>query len=105
MNTECNCKSLVSVFLLSLLLLACQAKKADPKNGPSKRPAPTLDGYVIKTESYSELIEIPGSIVANEATEIHSEVSGRIVGKHIGRGGNAIVRIIFFLQCFIANDA
>jgi len=41
---------------------------------------------VIKTESYSELIEIPGSIVANEATEIHSEVSGRIVGLYISEG-------------------
>ena len=33
-------------------------------------------------------IEVPGSLMANESTEIHPEVSGRMVELHINEGGH-----------------
>jgi membrane fusion protein (multidrug efflux system) len=38
------------------------------------------DAYIVKTELLSDNLETPGSIVANESTDIHPEVAGRITG-------------------------
>ena len=51
-----------------------------------------VDGYVVKPELFGENIEVPGTILANETTEIHPEVSGKVVrlnvaeGKYVTRG-------------------
>lgn len=50
------------------------------------------EAITVSTSTLLDNIEVPGSIVANEATEIHPEVAGRITGiyftegSHIGRG-------------------
>lgn len=83
------------VFLAAvvLVLFSCGNKTEEPKGGAGKkRPSPKVDGYVIKTEAFSETIEVPGTVVANEVTEIHPEVSGRVVslnvreGQYVGKG-------------------
>lgn len=82
----------------SAVLIGCNGKANEPK-GPRSRPTPKVDGYVIKTEAFSETIEVPGTVVANEVTEIHPEVSGRVVllnareGQHVGKG--AIIAKIY----------
>lgn len=51
-----------------------------------------VDAYIVQPEQFQDNIEVPGSLVANEATEIHPEVSGRIVslnvaeGRYVGKG-------------------
>lgn len=91
MILNCTCKNILGLTLLSFLI-SCGSKKDDPQNKASKRVAPSLDGYIVKTESYAELMEVPGTIVANEVTEIYPEVSGRLVrlnvaeGKTVGKG-------------------
>ena len=50
------------------------------------RPTPRVDGYIVATQAVSESFEGPGTIVADEATEIHPEVSGRIVGLYVREG-------------------
>lgn len=51
-----------------------------------------VDAYIVKTESFQENVEVPGTVVANEVAEIHPEVSGRIVqlnvveGKYVSKG-------------------
>lgn len=73
-------------FLVALFfLIACGAKKEEPKK-PQQRPVPKVDGYIVRTESFAESIEVPGSIVANEVTEIHPEVSGRIIRLNVREG-------------------
>ncbi len=57
-----------------------------PGGTGSKRPNPRVDGFVVQTEVLSEGIEIPGTLVADEATEIHPEVSGRITGLYVREG-------------------
>lgn len=53
-------------------------KKISADSKPAAPPPPRVDGYIIKTSSLSQDIELPGSIIANEATEIHPEISGRL---------------------------
>ena len=60
--------------------------------GPARQTVMRVDGYVVKPELFGENIEVPGTILANETTEIHPEVSGKVVrlnvaeGKYVTRG-------------------
>jgi membrane fusion protein (multidrug efflux system) len=88
--------SIYSILLLSFFILvsSCSSKRkqevtASQRGGAGpKRPSPRVDGFVVKTEVISETIEIPGSLVADEATEIHPEVSGRIIGLYVREGAH-----------------
>lgn len=80
---------------LSLFFVSCKGKKEKvqvPQGGAGKTPPLRVDGYIVKLQPFQENIEVPGTIVANEVTEIHPEVSGRIVqlnvveGRYVGKG-------------------
>lgn len=58
----------------------------EQRGGGKKPPAPKVDGFVVQTETLSESIELPGTLVADDATEIHPEVSGRITALNIREG-------------------
>lgn len=83
-------------FLVLAISSSCGNKKnkiQSPQQGSAaKAPPMRVDGYIVRTESFGESIEVPGNIVANELAEIHPEVSGRIVylnvaeGKYVGKG-------------------
>ncbi|MEI2749566.1 MAG: efflux RND transporter periplasmic adaptor subunit [Ferruginibacter sp.] len=51
-----------------------------------------MEAYVVGTSTVAENIELPGSVIANEATSINPEISGRLVylnaaeGKQVGKG-------------------
>jgi len=80
---------LLPVIALFALLSSCSSDRkkdatAQQKAGP--RPPANVDAFVVQTQTLSNSIEIPGSLVANEATEIHPEVSGRIVSLNIREG-------------------
>jgi membrane fusion protein (multidrug efflux system) len=77
------------------ILTSCgnnKKKVETAKAGPARNPILKVDGYILKPQLFQENVEIPGSIVANEVAEIHSEVSGRIIqlnvveGKYITKG-------------------
>ncbi|HRO71946.1 MAG TPA: efflux RND transporter periplasmic adaptor subunit, partial [Chitinophagaceae bacterium] len=78
------------VVSLFLGLAACGSKEkkiAAPTGGSTRQEVVTgVDAYVVKTEAFGENIEVPGSIIANETTEIHPEVSGRITQLNIAEG-------------------
>lgn len=74
------------MVLFFVSLLGCGGKDQDAKNKSKERPVPAVDGYIVKTEAFSEAIEVPGSVVANEVTEVHPEVSGRIVSLNVAEG-------------------
>lgn len=77
--------------------MSCGNKKekiAPPgKGGANRGNGPVnVDGYIVKTQTVTENIEVGGTLLANESTEIHPEVSGRLVylnvneGRYVGRG-------------------
>lgn len=97
-------KRIVSVAALVVLtLFSCKSKKesapaagAGPGGGPA--PAIEVEGMVVKTQAINEVVEASGTILANEATEIRPETSGRITQLNIREGaivpkGSLLVKI------------
>lgn len=84
-------------FIVSLLLSACGGKdkkdsgQAKP-GGPQKQPPLAVEAMIASTKVLNTDIEVPGSLMANESTEIHPETSGRLVllnvkeGAMVGKG-------------------
>lgn len=83
-------KTILLYPALAILLSACGSddkKIAAPGGGSARQQMVTgVDAYIVKTEAFGENIEVPGSVIANEATEIHPEVSGRVVALNLAEG-------------------
>jgi membrane fusion protein (multidrug efflux system) len=91
---------LTTTLFIAIILVSAAAcgdsktKIAPPQAGApgAKVPPMRVDAYIVKTESFGESIEVPGNILSNDVTEIHPEVSGRIVylnqaeGKYVSKG-------------------
>lgn len=80
------------LFALGTLVLfvSCKEKKNDP---PASKPAGakgpmTVMGYIVKTGAVSEPLQLAGTLLPLEETEIHPEVNGRVVGLYINEGTN-----------------
>ncbi len=77
------------LLALALFALASCGGKDEKKPAASGRPAAgpmKVDAYIVKAQNFAENIEVPGTIIANESTEIHPEVSGRIVQLNVAEG-------------------
>ncbi len=79
-----------SLFLLIFYAFAaCNNKKKDntaQAAGPVKQPPISVEALITKSQSLSTNIEVPGTLLANETTEIHPEVSGKLVELNIKEG-------------------
>ena len=89
-------------FLLTLLFLAaaCNSKKNEPVAANRQRAqGPVIvDAFVIKASEVSEAVEVPGTLMPFEETQIQAEVGGRIVELNINEGakvkkGTLLVKI------------
>jgi len=75
-------------ILISLVIVSCGNKKTSSTTttGSQQAQVITADALIVSTQSLSADIEIPGTILANETTEIHPEVSGRVVRLNVREG-------------------
>lgn len=93
---------------VSLVIPACSAKtdkKIAPPGSGDKRPdAPALkvEAFLVKPSPISEKLEVPGSLLPFEATELRSEVSGRIIQLNI-REGQAVGRGALLVKLYDAD--
>ncbi len=89
--------SLLSAIILIFFLSSCDSKtkKIDPpKSGsrPSAPPALSVEGYLIHPSVLHSSIEVAGTLLPFEETEIHPEVSGKVTylsiqeGAHVKKG-------------------
>lgn len=85
--------SILAIFFV-LLISSCgaggkkdaqQPQRGGP-GGAGARPPVRSDAFIVKTQLLMDNIEIPGTLVANETTEIHPEVAGRITGIYFKEG-------------------
>lgn len=83
----------LSFSFFSLFLLSCSSdrkkaaeQKQNSPGGGSQRPPVRAEAITVSTTTLLDNIEIPGTIVANETTEIHPEVAGRITGIYFREG-------------------
>ncbi len=85
------------LMIISCLFILNSCGNSDKKIQADAKPAappppPRVDGYIVKTAPVSEDLELPGTIMANESTEIHPEISGRLTylntteGKPVSKG-------------------
>ena len=81
---------IVRMLLAVTVLISCNSKKVPVAGGARRQQGPLMvDGYVISSSSISEKIEVPGSLLPFEETEIRAEVGGRIVELNIQEGSTA----------------
>ena len=81
--------SVIFFLILSSVIISCGDKKKDatPSAGAqAQQQVITADALIVATRALSADIEIPGTIMANETTEIHPEVSGRVVRLNVREG-------------------
>ena len=83
---------LIPLFVLVAFSISCSKKEKKTaaartqQPGGNKPPPMRVDVYIVKPKSLSENLELPGTLIANEATEIHPEVSGRVVMLNVNEG-------------------
>lgn len=65
---------------------AQEQQRGGAGGGPGGRPPVRSDAIIVKHQLLLDNIEIPGTLVANETTEIHPEVAGRITGIYFKEG-------------------
>ncbi len=73
-----NTKSLAAVALV--LFSACTSK--DPSSQKASQPPPVakVQGYVVVAKTLDDDFNVSGSLLANEQTDLHPELSGRVTG-------------------------
>ncbi len=77
------------VIFSTALLFSCgnkSEKPTGPAPGRGREMTMKVDGFIVRPQLFSENLEVPGSIIANETTEVHPEVSGRIVELNVAEG-------------------
>ncbi|MBM3416658.1 MAG: efflux RND transporter periplasmic adaptor subunit [Bacteroidetes bacterium] len=88
-------KFLVTGFIVFLSSCGGNDKKSNGQPAPGglqKQPPLAVEAMIVSSKVLNTDIEVPGSLLANESTEIHPEVSGRLVllnvreGAMVGKG-------------------
>ncbi|CAN5369661.1 efflux RND transporter periplasmic adaptor subunit [soil metagenome] len=84
---------LVRIFIAFLIVAGtvfsgCNSKPEGPGTGAAKRQSgPILvEGFVVQQSSVSEDVEVPGTLLPSEETQIRAEVSGRIIQLNLPEG-------------------
>jgi membrane fusion protein (multidrug efflux system) len=80
------------ILLLGLTVFVfCKKEKKDSGATVTSRPAAApleVQAMIALPQSLSANIEVPGTIIAYESTEIHPEISGRIIHLNVREGSN-----------------
>jgi membrane fusion protein (multidrug efflux system) len=81
---------IVSILILSSIVISCKNEKkekapADNRAAGVDRPV-QAEAFVVRTKSLSESLEVPGTLMPFEETEIRPEISGRVVSLNIPEG-------------------
>jgi membrane fusion protein (multidrug efflux system) len=59
------------------------------QSGSAKQPPLQVEGFIVQSQTLNDVIQVPGSLLAYETTEIHPEVSGRVIQLNVHEGGLA----------------
>lgn len=76
----------LGVIVMGTLVSACGKKETPPSGQARQMRTPQVEGYIVGPQIVSDRIEVPGSLLPGEQTQIRSEVSGRIVTLNIQEG-------------------
>lgn len=77
----------LGVLVISISAIACGKKEAPAPTGQARQMrAPEVEGFVVRPQSIVDNIEVPGTLIPGEQTQIRAEVSGRVVQLNIKEG-------------------
>lgn len=86
--------------LLLISFSACNSGKEDAKAADAKKAKPPVkvEAFVVSAKVLAQDIDVPGSLIPAEETELHPEVSGRVTGIYFNEGsyvsqGSPIVKL------------
>lgn len=78
-------------FILSFIFISCKSEKKDnaaAAGGKKGKGGPIqAEAFIVRSKPLSENLEIPGTLLPFEVTEIRPEISGRVVALNIPEGG------------------
>ncbi|HTE31764.1 MAG TPA: efflux RND transporter periplasmic adaptor subunit [Chryseolinea sp.] len=74
------------VLIVIVTIISCKGKKAEVAGARRQQGPLVVDGFVVRQSSISEKIEVPGSLLPFEETQIRAEVGGRVVMLNIQEG-------------------
>ena len=84
------------LLIIIVVMAGCGESKKGPAGGRQEagngganrnRGPMVVDGFLVEPSSVSETVEVPGSLLPGEETQIRAEVSGRVVQLNIPEGG------------------
>jgi len=78
----------ISFFIIALLFAGTSCSKKEDKTAVFNRPKGPIgvEGYLVEPRVVSENVEVPGTLLPVEETQIRPEVSGRIVALNVPEG-------------------
>lgn len=84
-------QKVLSIFILIIVapfIFSCKSDEPKIKAGdkPKTVPVPKVDGLIVGLRALNVNTTLAGSIIANEATEIHPEISGRLTYLNLAEG-------------------
>jgi membrane fusion protein, multidrug efflux system len=72
---------------ISIFFVSCGDKKKETAfAGPRKSAPLVVEGFLVEEHSISDRVEVPGSLLPAEETQIKSEVTGRVIQLNIKEG-------------------
>src|SRR5688572_9664597 len=74
------------LFITTVVLAGCGSKNDETQPGRPKMMAPEVEGFLVQERTISDKIEVSGSLLPSEQTQIKSEISGRVVQLNIKEG-------------------
>jgi len=93
-------KGIIRVLFVVVTFTSCNSKKGSVVDGARRQQGPlVVDGFIITQSPISENIEVPGSLLPFEETQIRAEVGGRIVQLNI-QEGSAVSRGSMMVKLF-----
>lgn len=75
---------------MGLMVFSCKSEKKDAPTpaGAAKKDMPLqVEAFVVINKNLAENLEVPGTLLPYEETEIRSEISGRLVSMNLQEGG------------------
>lgn len=98
--------SYLLVASVAYAALACnsgdEAKDNAQRGGNRMRGPLEVEGFVVEPRHVSETIEVPGTLMPAEVTQIRSEVNGRVVQLHIPEG-EVVKKGVLLVKLFDAD--
>lgn len=70
----------------ALMITACEEKKETTAPNARRSGPLTVEGFIVEERTVSDRIEVPGSLLPEEETQIRAEVSGRVIQLNMKEG-------------------